>query len=412
MPFTKITKAFQQAAVQNVKSDPVADDDDIPDEKVNPKTGRPQRKSAGRKSLAEGYVDPRIAIDSGNISSSDDDNVEGGRSKPWAPRRRPKSPPPPPLSDSDDDDDEIGTDSKAKSCTEAGDFTITVNVAPGHSGPVVIKLPLESLRQSINPAEAITVSKKRPASATHEDNMSSKVPSKRRKTQKPRQAVGFMSLAAEIRNMIYKLVLVTDTPIDLSRATNFRRSAALLRTCKAVYEEARQILYGWNSFRLERQFRSRARYYQSEWVEVGWKDVRRWLRAIGPVNISYLEHILIKFDDAMPSSNPHLTTPEDRRYVHDEHLFECLRLLLSATKLKALVLSFHGRKQLLRTDHRFLEHLTRLRADDVKMMSHPTWQPKDRSWVGYEGSFRTVRIAWNVENFIREKMVDKGKSCR
>ena len=219
-----------------------------------------------------------------------------------------------------------------------------------------------------------------------------------------------MSLAAEIRNMIYELVLVTDTPIDLARATNFRRSAAILRTCKAVYDEARQILYGRNSFRLERQFRSRARYYQPEWTEVGWKDVRRWLRAIGPVNISYLQHILIKFDDAMPSSNPHLATPEDRRYVHDEHLVECLRMLLPATSLKTLVLSFHGRKQLLRTDQRFLEHLTRLRADTVKIMAHPTWQSKDRSWVGYEGSFRTVRIAWNVENFIQEKMVAKSRS--
>lgn len=406
MPFARITKPFQLAAVQSVKSDPIANDDDVSD-RVNPKTGRPQRKSAGRKSLAQGYVDPRIVIDSGNISSSDDDNVEGARSKPWAPRRRPKSPPPPPLSESDDDD--LVTDTKAQSCSDFGDFTITVNMAPGHSGPVVIKLPLDSIRQSLAASEDITICRKRPAPATDEDNVPSKVSSKRRKTQKPCQTVGFMSLAAEIRNMIYKLVLVTDTPIDLSHATNFRRSAAILRTCKAVYDEARQILYGRNSFRLERQFRPRARYYQSEWIEVGWKDVRRWLRAIGPVNISYLQHILIKFDDAMPSSNPHLITPEDRRYVHDEHLFECLRMLLAATNLKTLVLSFHGRKQLLRTDHRFLEHLTRLRADTVKIMAHPTWQPKDRSWFGYEGSFRTVRIAWNVENFIQEKMVDKGK---
>lgn len=302
----------------------------------------------------------------------------------------------------------VAQDSQAQSVNN--ETTITVNVLPGHSGPIVIKLDLGPCRpaqvrtQSLSDTIQVTGSRKRKIARAA---VQPKQPKKRSKHAEE-QGVGFLSLAPEIRNMIYTLVLVTEEPIDLARPTNFSRTSALLRTCKAVEAEASQILYGKNSFRFERQFRTRARYYEADWIEVGWKDVRRWLVAVGPLNISHLQNILLKFDDAMPSSNPHLHTPEDRRYVHDENLIDCLKMLSSATSVNTMSLNFAGRKQLYRTDFRFLEYLMKLRADHVKILEHPSW--KEGTWVGYEGYHRgSNRIAPNVQVMVLDKMVNKTK---
>ena len=65
-------------------------------------------------------------------------------------------------------------------------------------------------------------------------------------------------LPGELRNMIYELVLVQDTPIGLklrsagrkkARVRSFQKnSVGLLFTCKAIYRETRFVLYEGNIF--------------------------------------------------------------------------------------------------------------------------------------------------------------------
>jgi hypothetical protein len=202
----------------------------------------------------------------------------------------------------------------------------------------------------------------------------------------------------ELRNKVYRLLFKDSAKFDFSSPSNFKRTSSLLRTCKQVYEEGRTILYGENTFYFERNKETRRPYWAGERKEIGYKDLRLFLTSIGPVNTSYLRHLWLAFDDAMPSATPHLRRNEERRYVHDEHLIECLKVLAKQSRLKKISLAFWGRRCLGRTDTRFLENLYKIKADEVEFKSpfvNHYWHPE--------------RIHHDVRLTVKKEMVRKDK---
>lgn len=94
-------------------------------------------------------------------------------------------------------------------------------------------------------------------------------------TQEPKK--GFVDLPYELRIRIYRQVFVTEAPIDFSARAGFARSSAFLRTCRLVHHEGSAVLYGENAFHFERSHRQRGAFFEAEWKEIGFKDVRRFL---------------------------------------------------------------------------------------------------------------------------------------
>lgn len=92
-------------------------------------------------------------------------------------------------------------------------------------------------------------------------------------------AVGFLDLAAELRNTIYDLVLVVDGVIDPIKE---QRQPTITRTCRQVREESLPLYYSSNTFEL-REFCYSCNY-TSTCYEYRKKDKRprpaKWLAAI------------------------------------------------------------------------------------------------------------------------------------
>jgi hypothetical protein len=95
---------------------------------------------------------------------------------------------------------------------------------------------------------------------------------------------------------------------------------------------------------------------------------------IGPENLVYIRDVKITFEDAPPAATPYLPDHESRRYLNDLHLIDCLRILRGA-RLRKLDMSFHGRRTLMMTDHRFLSYLERIKVDEVVSTEHARWYP-------------------------------------
>lgn len=198
-----------------------------------------------------------------------------------------------------------------------------------------------------------------------------------------------------------------------SKTTNKTKSAQFLRTCKQVHAEGSQILYSANSFRFERQHAVRGHYYNPQWHEIGYKDCRQFLEDIGSLNISYMREIHIKFDDGKPSHNPADWQSDDVRFVYDEHLMACLRLLGEHGNIKHLKLSFAGRRETTREDVRFLHNLQKLRADKVTIDA-----TKYGPYYGGHSPVNSATELWVKEKIERseplylEKKRNKGRKLK
>jgi hypothetical protein len=164
---------------------------------------------------------------------------------------------------------------------------------------------------------------------------------------------GLLKLPGEIRDRIYKLVLTKNNAVNFNKRENFEHSAQFLRVCKQVAKEGARFLYGSNAFHFERTSRVRGTYMDKEWKEVGFKDVRRFLRAIGPVNISHMRYLSFILEDAAPCLTADLTNPE-RMYVNDPVLHEIFRIIGQNTILEKLAIGFCGRAQVTPKDFHFL----------------------------------------------------------
>lgn len=179
----------------------------------------------------------------------------------------------------------------------------------------------------------------------------------------------FLELEPQLRNRIYREMLTSDAPIQFgtysSGATGMPTQAPLLRTCRQVCDEASSILYGENAFHFNRKSKDRGRYWDKEWTEIGYKDIRRFLEHIGPSNIAKMRYLSILFDDATPSSTPRLEAPE-RKFVNDPVVLHLLRLIgNSGAVLEKFVVAFSSRSQLSLEDVHFLRALTTIKCQNL-----------------------------------------------
>ncbi|KAI9810695.1 MAG: hypothetical protein M1826_003483 [Phylliscum demangeonii] len=159
---------------------------------------------------------------------------------------------------------------------------------------------------------------------------------------------GFLSLPGELRNQIYRLVFVDKVIINITSGQGLARSAALLRTCRLVYQEGRQILYGENAFAFRRKLAPRQ---HSRWARVeidtgdlGYYPMELFLKAVGPHNLCQIRELSLVLEDCRPLPADFFAI-RDRylRYLDDENLAICLKMIAIHIRLDWLTLSFHGR---------------------------------------------------------------------
>jgi hypothetical protein len=107
--------------------------------------------------------------------------------------------------------------------------------------------------------------------------------------------ISFLSLPPEIRNEIYKYIVVQREPIICYTWSSswellypLELQAKILRANKTIHHEASFLLYSQNSFRI----------IQLRRFELGTSEgpsFAAFLKRIGPENASYLQHIVISF---------------------------------------------------------------------------------------------------------------------
>jgi hypothetical protein len=163
---------------------------------------------------------------------------------------------------------------------------------------------------------------------------------------------------------VYRQVFVTEAPIGFASRGNFARSSSFLRTCQVVHQEGRAVLYGENAFHFERSAGTRGTFFESSWKEIGFKDARRFLETIGTVNISMMRYISFHFQDAAPSTTPHLDENE-RRFINDPILHHVLKLIGANARLSKIAFQFSGRKSLQTGDYNFLQALSSIKSEEV-----------------------------------------------
>lgn len=367
----KLTKTIEPVPTDPLPSEGLGEGNVV---NYNSRTGRPIRKSAGRKSLVTSFVDPDEVI-SDNEEDDDiflEDVEDTVRVAPK--RKRSLSPPMSPRLQYANDLSSLGSTPEPVSASALmPPLSITFNVPPGHIGPFVVNLDLNSLINSQAALGTITTTEQPHTRMSTDSGFSSKA-SEEAEQSKPASGdkAGFLSLAPELRNQVYRLAFVTKEKLNFGMPRNFARSSALLRTCRQVHEEARSILYSENTFLFQRRPERRHPTWTSDASEIGYKDVRFFMKEIGLTNSSLLRHLIIVFTDAIPSLNPQFKGADERRFTNDNDLLFLLRMIGDKCTLEKLDLSFQGKKILFKRDEpRFFSYLTRIKADKVNMVSHP-----------------------------------------
>lgn len=180
----------------------------------------------------------------------------------------------------------------------------------------------------------------------------------------------FLGISLELRLPIYRMVLRGEHAVDFERRTGFGHSSALLRTCKQIHEEARVILYGENAFHFARSHEHRGKYWEEKWEEIGYRDVRRFLETIGPVNVSHLKYVSFALTDAMATVTHSAIPIWDRRFVNDATLHRVLRLIGANATLRKLAIQLAGRAMVSTTDFHFLKALSEIKCHELVFIRH------------------------------------------
>jgi hypothetical protein len=357
----------------------------------NKSTGRPIRKSAGIVKKVAGYVDSGILEEddfeplTSDLSedSSEDEMVKRGRiDKTKQKRKRSPSPPSPRL-------DPIIYNQELEPLTDdetSGAFhhntpkkapvTLQFNVPLGFHGPLFVKLDSTLLKDN--------------EEGTRHDMHKTRTKKARTSSPAPKevtlavQSKGFADFPPELRNTIYRHVFVRNGQMlcipQTSASGGLSRSSQFLRTCKLVHNEGCSILYGENEFAFDRHAGTRSPFWDPKPKEIGYQDFLHFLKMIGPENLQYLRDIKIDFEDALPKFTPDLTT-EGRRYINDKYLLNCLRILRDA-KLRKMTMHFLGRRQLFKSDIKFLGYLEQIKVDRaIKVDPQWPYQTKLGNWI-------------------------------
>jgi hypothetical protein len=177
--------------------------------------------------------------------------------------------------------------------------------------------------------------------------------------------LGFLDVPRELRNKVYQYVFAAKGPILFDHPDNFRNSAGFLRTCRTVAAEGTEVLYGENSFHFSRNSQKRGKYWDKEWREVGFKDVRRFLTDIGPGNVSKVKYVSFLLEDAAPYATPSLTVME-RRFANDAILQDVFNIIGTNTVLRKLAILFGGRAAIASSDYHFLKALARVKCNEFR----------------------------------------------
>jgi len=346
----------------------------------NKSTGRPIRRGAGKAKKVAGYVDSRIieegefaSLTSGESQSESEDEHDmdqrgrAGTTKRRAKRKRSPSPPSPRLDPIIYDEEQLPlTDDE-----DGGSFhrhtprtppiTLQFNVPLGFHGPLFVKLDSAILKST----EEAAPHDMQPGSAKNVQITSTHTTPEADRDR----PVGFNDLPPELRNTIYRYLFARkdknhEIRIPPPKSASLCRSTQFLRTCKLVYSEGCSILYGENTFFLVRHYATRGPFWETIPKEIGYQDVLHFLKMIGQENVQYLRDIKFSFDDALPKDTPYMDSHEKRRYLNDEYLMHCLRILRHG-KLRIFHMQFNGRRRLLKSDVKFLGYLEQIKADEV-----------------------------------------------
>ncbi|KAF4548912.1 Hypothetical protein D9617_24g016250 [Elsinoe fawcettii] len=254
-------------------------------------------------------------------------------------------------------------------------ISLTFNIPLGFQGPLTINIDANDLLQTAanqpapTPTSANTAaSLPKPAVARKKTEVTSKsLPGK----------VGFLDLPPEIRNQIYRATFIKDhSRLNFSSPNQFQRTSALLRTCRQAAHEGASILYSECEFYFRRNTSSRTPLWTTDSKEIGFSDIHRFLKMIGPANVARLRHVFFLLEDAVPCLNPQFKTAEERRYVHDEHLKAAIRIIADHGRLQTLKLGFFGRRNIAESDSNFLNEIKAIKADSVEVLArrcHPDW---------------------------------------
>lgn len=348
--------------------------------RYNRATGRPIRRGAGKKVAIAGYVNSTILIEDDESDESDDSSNDPGESAAYTgeekshqkkqrtrKRKRTPSPTPPPCDtvmytdELEELTDSESTVSRSRISKSGPPVTLQFNIPLGFHGPLIVKLDQALIASGA--AQQMTLG-----------NVSSKQQDISADEQQVTKAnkVGFLSLPPELRNKVYRLIFVADTDLRWGNPTNFCRSGQFLSTCRTVYSEGCSILYGENTFHFERNRTTRGYFWEPVHKEIGYKDFHQFLKKIGPENLAYLRDIKLNLEDATLCSTQYLNSVEDRRYINDEYLIDCLRILRTA-RLRKLIVGFFGRRALQRSDIKFLSYLEQIRVDSFTASNKTHW---------------------------------------
>jgi hypothetical protein len=314
----------------------------------NKQTGRPIRKSAGKVKKPAGYVDSGMLEEeldyeplTSDLSEADEEEDMDEHSRPDKTRKRKRSPSPPsprlePIIYDQELDDLTDNETSGvfhHNTLKKPPVTLQFNVPLGFHGPLFVKLDSALLRDNDEGARHDMHQSQRKTSRTS----SSPLP----QTSEVVRHKGFTDLPPELRNSIYRHAFVRKAQFSIpqhSSDAGLCQSAQFLRTCKLVHDEGCSILYGENEFYFSRHHDTRAPFWEPKLKEIGYQDALQFLKMIGPENIQYLRDIRLDFEDAMPKLTPDLSS-ETRRYLVDDYLMNCLRILRDA-KLRKISLMF------------------------------------------------------------------------
>ncbi|USP75194.1 hypothetical protein yc1106_02468 [Curvularia clavata] len=353
----------------------------------NKYTGRPIRKSAGKIKKPEGFVDlPASDESEGDEDDDDDDDEARGRAtkqknERLKKRKRGPSPPSPSLNpiiyeeelEDMTDLEELGA-FRRETRRPSQQTMLQFNVPLGFHGPLFVKLESNFMENNKDALHEMKPGKPKKARTALVEPASTV------------QYRGFTDLPPELRNTIYRHLFARKDQDDILKIPVIRygpsgalsRSAQFLRTCKLVYSEGCSVLYGENTFSFHRHYATRCTFWEAVPKEIGYQDVLHFLKMIGPENLQYLRDIKWSFDDAYPRDTPYLSCNEERRYLNDEYLISCLRILRNA-KLRKITLFFGGRRQLQCTDFRFLHYLEQIKADEVVQSTDRFYSYRDKA---------------------------------
>lgn len=297
---------------------------------------------------------------------------------------------PPKTASMEDNHTEVsGTTATSAGVTRLGQSTpqiLQIHVNAGaQNGGSTVNLDLLSLLNACNASTNPTVNPNIDANLVGNDGSTlavspSSVPpslrlqrlsdAKARDAARKLARTSFTDIPSEIRVRIYRSIFVTPLPINFHTRSGFQRSSGFLRTCKLILAEGRAVLYGENAFHFERSHLQRGKYYEREWHEIGFKDIRRFLETIGTTNISMMRYVSFEFTDATRTYGPEGEI--HRRFVNDPVVWRCLELIASNTHLLKLAVTFAGRRNLDRPDLHFLRALTSIKAQELTNVTNYT----------------------------------------